>query len=60
MKNFKVLEYVVINNKGQTINDFSASYGRMTRRIARAFKNYMNIAEPNNAPFRIAEVRITK
>lgn len=60
MKNFKVVQYLVLDKNGNEHADFNSSFNRMTRKIARAFKNYLNIASPNNAPHRIAEVRITK
>jgi hypothetical protein len=60
MKNFKVLEYLVVDKNGISFQDYNGTYKRMTRKIARAFKNYVNVARPEGAPFRIAEMRVTK
>lgn len=58
MKNFKVLEYRVVGKDGVVENN--PNIPKMTRRVARQFKNFMNVAKPVWAPYRIVEVRVTK
>lgn len=69
----KTVEYFVIDKNGTYVsnqhgylrNQFGwemndGNNDRMSRRIARAFKNFLNEMAPNRAPFRIAQVVITK
>lgn len=62
MKNFKVVGYRIFDRYGYDVTDNIEKMApkKLTRNLARKFKNLLNLIDPHFAPHRIAEVRITK
>ncbi len=60
MKTNTVVTYQVLDKFGQSVPVPETTAFRVTRKVARAFKNYCNTANKYCAPFRIAKVTVTK
>lgn len=54
MKTNNVINWFVVNKYGNIIADFA------TRKPARLYKNFSNVADSDYAPFRIAALKVAK